>query len=314
MQLLIGTYTRHTKSEGIYRVELETDTGALKDPALALQVDNPSFLCADDSTLAVVSEISDSEASGEVLLFDRSRGKLDLAQVVSSRGADPCHIAMTPSHIAVANYSGGTAALFERDGSRLKDDPIVLRHSKHGPHPRQEGPHPHGVYFINEHLWVPDLGGDCVEIYGLNGNHHQTIELPKGSGPRHLTGNGRYCIGELDNSVYDLEQNAFESSLPEGFQGESIAAEILLHDDQLYVSNRGHDSIARLETNPELKFVESTSSGGEHPRHFTIVEGWMVIANKDSHHLCTRRILDGGRLGDIASEVECFAPTCILAT
>ena len=97
MQLLIGTYTRHTKSEGIYRVELETDTGALKDPALALQVDNPSFLCADDSTLAVVSEISDSEASGEVLLFDRSRGKLDLAQVVSSRGADPRHIAMTPS-------------------------------------------------------------------------------------------------------------------------------------------------------------------------------------------------------------------------
>ena len=314
MEILLGTYTRNTDSEGIYRASFDAQTGKLDDLSLALKADNPSFLAIDSMSLFAVSEIRDGVAGGDVLAYDRSDGKFDLIDVVPSFGSDPCHLAIGPHHLAVANYSGGTATLYQRAGSRLKPDPHILKHSKCGNHPRQADPHPHGAYFITDELWVPDLGGDRIEIYNLEGTHLRSLTTTDGSGPRHLTGNGRYLVNELDNTVVDLETGVSCASIPHGWYGQSITAEIVLANDRLYVSNRGHDSIAVLSTSPTLELIQCCHSGGSHPRHFAITPDhkWLIAANKDSHNLVSMPILDDGRLGDVTSILQCPSPTCVL--
>ena len=63
----------------------------------------------------------------------------------------------------------------------------------------------------------------------------------------------------------------------------------------LYVSNRGHDSIALFAIDPHtgsLRFVETTGSGGRMPRSFGIVPGgrFLVAANQDSANVSVFRI------------------------
>ncbi len=314
MEFLVGTYTRNTVSEGIYRVEFDEHTGVLREPVLALRADNPSFLVADERTLFVANEIGDAELGGEITVFDRSRQKLDLAQVVASHGKDPCHLALSDTHLAVANYSGGTVALFKREQSKLADDPKIIRHTKRGPHTRQKNPHPHGVYFIETSLWVTDLGGDCLEQYDLSGDHQATWETEAGAGPRHLSGDGRYLVNELNNTVHDRDDGRKVLCVPDGWEEDSIAAEIVATNGMVYVSNRGHDTIAVLNTTPALELVDYFDTGGAHPRHFVVTpEGqWLLVANKDTSNLTALPILTDGTLGEIADSVVCPSPTCIL--
>ena len=44
LRVYVGTYTNGTKSEGIYRFDLDTATGKATEPAVAAKVANPSFL------------------------------------------------------------------------------------------------------------------------------------------------------------------------------------------------------------------------------------------------------------------------------
>src|SRR5580765_1523132 len=68
----IGTYT-DTTSKGIYVSRLNTDTGALSKPQLAVATSNPSFLAVtpDGRFVYAVNEISSygGQASGSVSAF-----------------------------------------------------------------------------------------------------------------------------------------------------------------------------------------------------------------------------------------------------
>ena len=124
-----------------------------------------------------------------------------------------------------------------------------------------------------------------------------------GGGPRHLAfhPNGRYAYVNLELTsrvaAYRLDAatgalKSFQvlSSLPpEALSEGNSTAEILVHPGGgfLYVSNRGHDSIAVFTINPQdgsLRFVETTSTGGRTPRSFGIVPGgrFLVAANQNS--------------------------------
>src|SRR4051812_2061069 len=59
--VFIGTYTRGSKSKGIYRCELDVASGKLTEPVLAVEADNPSFLAIHPTRefLYAVSEVDD---------------------------------------------------------------------------------------------------------------------------------------------------------------------------------------------------------------------------------------------------------------
>ena len=108
------------------------------------------------------------------------------------------------------------------------------------------------------------------------------------------------------------------STLPAGFLGQSAAAEVAIHPCGrfLYVSNRGHDSIAVYAVAPTglLSPVDFTASGGRTPRHFALSPdgAWLVCANQDSGSLTAFRVDPGdGRLQAAGEPAPVPDPVCV---
>ncbi|MFG6412579.1 lactonase family protein [Roseateles sp. DC23W] len=315
----IGTDTGGT-SQGIYVSTLDEASGALSTPRLAAAIGNPGFLAMHPSRPVVYSVAASRAADGrwqeEVVAFAvQQDGSLIRINAQPAGGSGPCHIAVDASGrvLLLANYGGGNVVSYPlRDDGSLGPAASTFQHEGAGANPqRQEKPHPHAIYPgpTQARAYVPDLGIDQVVIYRLDAaSGRLALHTPAhaatepGGGPRHLAfhPNGRfaYVALELTSRVqaYRVDAatgalQAFEahSSLPEGASATgNTTAEILVHDNGrvLYVSNRGHDSIAVFAIDPQtgsLRFVETTATGGRTPRSFGLVPGgrFLMAANQN---------------------------------
>lgn len=229
-----------------------------------------------------------------------------------SGGASCCHVTVGGGFVYCANYSGGSFAEFKLapDGS-LERRSQLLPHSGHSAHPtRQASAHPHFVSVTPEgrFLAVVDLGCDGVFFYpfdpvaGIVGKPAGFGAATPGDGPRHLVFNAAgdlaYVANELGNSVsvFDYRDGTMRlrqtaSSVPAGFEGESTVAAIRWSDGgrRLWVSNRGHDSLAAYEVKADGSIAPAghVPSQGNGPRDFVpFGEGrWMAVANEKSDNL-----------------------------
>ena len=326
MQLLIGTYTRGTDSEGIYGAELDEKSGLLSSLRLIVEADNPTWLLSRGSRVIAANEFADGSKGGEISVFIANKGTLQLDQRLPSHGADPCHLACSVDRLAIANYSGSTVALYQWSSHGIGSLVTVIEHQQTGNHPRQAAAHPHGVYFINpedqkdqkdQELWVPDLGADKIYRYHpTDGNRIGEIELAAAAGPRHLSADGKFLINELDNTVVQIQGGQAEPgcpTLPAGGSFASATAEIQQLGHRLYASNRvlhGDGIITVFETRPALQAVQHQTTAGEHPRHFIVDPAgrWLLVANRDSNNIVTLPLDGDGRLGDPVAETHCPSP------
>ena len=152
-----------------------------------------------------------------------------------------------------------------------------------------------------------------------------------GAGPRHFAfgkdGRFAYVNNELDNTVvaYAVDETgpltALQtlSTLPEGFSGTSHTAEIAVHPSGrwLYVSNRGHDSLAvfGIEKDGTLVPVEIKAPGLKEPRGFEIDPSgrWLVVGGQNSDELLSLPIdPQTGRLGEVAGRAKMSKPVCVV--
>ena len=346
----IGTYTG-AKSRGIYVTRFDRATGRLGPPELAAESSNPSFLALhpDRPLLYAVNEVSDFEGqpAGSVSAFkmDAATGRLGLLNKVSSRGADPCHLAVdaTGKNVLVANYSGGSVASLpiKPDGS-LSPASAFVQHKGSGADPsRQKGPHAHAVLLDleNRHLLVADLGLDQVLLYrfdaargGLTPSDPAFAATSPGAGPRHLAfgAGGRYVyvVNEMDLTVRVFRYEAGRligeqtvSTLPAGSKGgkDDSTAEIQAHPNGrfLYASNRGPDTIAVFAVDPKnghLTPVEHVATGGRTPRSFAIEPSgrYLLAANQKSDTVVVFKLdPETGRLSPSGQTVEVGAPVCL---
>jgi 6-phosphogluconolactonase len=344
----VGTYTG-PHSKGIYAFRFDLTTGELTSLGLMAESTNPSFLVVDPRGrfLYAVNEISNYEGhkNGGVsaLAIDRKTGKLAFLNEVPSGGAGPCYVTLdkTNRYVLVANYDGGSVALFPagQDG-RLGAASAFVQHSGHSINPqRQEGPHAHAIELSpdNRFAIAADLGLDELLVYhfdssrgSLAPNNPPFAKVEPGAGPRHLAfhPNGKflYVINELESSVtafsYDagsLRNLATVSTLPKEFKGSNDAAEIVVHPTGrfLYGSNRGHDSIAVFKIDPAggtLTPVEYTSTRGKTPRNFAIdpTGAYLFAANQDSNTVVVFRIdTKTGQLTPTGQVLEFPSPVCI---
>lgn len=237
-------------------------------------------------------------------------------------GAAPCHVALNHAQtaLAVANYASGSMSLFRLDGAGLPvEPPQIHANTGHGPNAaRQEGPHAHWVGFSPDDRWLfqTDLGTDRILAFPIDdrrlGPVRTAYVAPAGSGPRHLLLNPRhpgraYLASELASTltVLDRTDDSFRtratlSTLPAGWHGDSIVAHIAANraGDRLYVSNRGHDSIAvfALDAAGEPTLIQHLAAGGANPRFFLLVGDRMVIANEKAQTVTVLMIASDGRL------------------
>ena len=346
----VGTYTTDGRSDGIYRLFLNGETGALRLDGVAAKSANPSYLALHPNgrVLYAVNELSEfrGEATGAVSAFAVARGSgaLTLLNQQPSHGKAPCYVSVdhTGRVVLVANYGGGslTTMPVRQDGG-LDTAKTVIRHDGRGADPvRQTAPHAHCVLPdpSNRYVLAADLGIDAVLTYRLDERTASiTVVTPgtatkPGAGPRHLTfhPNGRfaYLVNELDSTLsvfaYDGERGALEevqvtAASPGGTVADNHPADVHVAASgrHLYASNRGDDTIAVFVIDPasgQVTPVQQIPSGGRSPRNFTLdpTGRFLIAANQRSDGIVSFRV-DGesGRLAPTGSSVELAAPVCV---
>lgn len=352
MKVFVGCYTNKLNDDiigqgkGIYCFDFDTTKGQLKlleiTPALS-----PSYLTVskDYNYLYAVEEISQDEFPKIKSFKINASGpdsSLSLINKQDLLGSYACHLNLTnsQSHLIVACYMTGNILVYPlaKNGSLL---PSIqnIKHKGEGPNlERQESAHAHMIYpFGSNNLFVVDLGLDMAKAYTLNNSTGHFIESPKmdipitkGAGARHMAlhpnGNYAFVFSELTSELFSFKRigqsfNALQilSSLPIDFDKTPSGAAIRMHPNGkfIYVSNRGHNSIALFNFNEEtekLVLVSRVSSGGKTPREINIdpTGKWLLVANQDSNNIVVYSIdQESGFLKQHAVNTELKSASCI---
>ena len=341
----IGTYTNKEKSKGIYTCVLDPETGKLGPVTLAAEAANPNFLALTPSGqfLYAVTEAMGSSVAAFRVQADGSLAALNTLPAP----AGACHVwTDNAGHIVlVAGYGSGSIACFQTkpDGS-LDKQTDSKQFAGSGPDAkRQTKPYAHSIYTDAENHFVYscDLGTDSVWTFKfdpkdgkLAPNDPPASKVPPGSGPRHLAFNadGRfvYVCNEMGQSVTVFLRDAATgtltslqtvSSLPADFHpaGMVTTAEIFCHPSGkwLYVSNRGHDSIAvySIADDGRLTWLEDAPAQVKMPRGFAIdpTGGWLIAAGQDDNKIAVLKInQETGKLTGINRFADVGTPVCII--
>jgi 6-phosphogluconolactonase len=345
--LLLASGYSTADQPGIQAFLFDEATGELTANGSFTGITAPSFLIVHPNKQWVyaVSETGQSShrVLGEVWAL-QIRRELFLLKPINrrtSRGDWPCHLQLdrTGHWLITTNYGTGSAAIYPLlpDGSLGEMTDFVQHHGK-GPNvERQEGPHAHSSIFApdNRFVIIADLGIDQLVIYEFDSTagtllQHSTVKSQPGAGPRHLVfhPNDRwfYAANELANTVTFYEYEDVNGMLIEKqtlptipFDSpENIVADIHISGDgkRLYVSNRGHNSIAVFDINRDggLSLVSIPSCSGNWPRNFALASngGFVLVANQYSDEICVLPIPEGKEaLGAPVSRVTVTGVSCI---
>lgn len=267
---------------GIYVYDLENSQ---LSQTQFIPVENPMYTVVNNNKLYVIlrAPFDNNQNSGIVSFNIDENGHLfNKKNISSTLGECGCHLYVSEDDIYVANYISGNI---------IKCPDKLVQHKDEI---KTKVPHTHfvGKTPDDKYLLVTDLGLDKIFIYDKDLNLHKTVSLSNGAGPRHLSfsddGKLCYCVNELNSTVSVLEYfdgtlkllNSY-SSLPDEYEGENYAAAIRVHRGYVYVSNRGHNSIACFKiSGKKLKLESITSCEGDFPRDINIYENMLFSANQ----------------------------------
>lgn len=342
--LLVGTYTNGGKSEGIYTYQFNTITAKATLKSVAKKTDNPSYLAIspDRKFVYAVNETGNT-STVSAFKYNNLTGELSFLNKVDSQGADPCHITVDGKNVIVANYSGGSLAVFGRmaDGSIAEAKQIIKHTGKSiDPKGRQQSAHVHMVQFTPDHKYLicNDLGEDLTYIYNYNPLAKSTVLSIKtvlktnaGSGPRHITfsPNGRFAYlahefnGKITGFVYskgNLKKIQEIGTTPKDFTGKIDGADIHVSPDGkfLYETNRGDaNTISVFSILPTgiLRFVETVSTLGKGPRNFSIDPSgkFLLVGHQYTNDVVVfNRNKITGKLTDSGKRIAPGAPVCLV--
>ena len=227
-------------------------------------------------------------------------------------GVNPVYVSTDHSgkYLFLASYSEGKVAKFPLSKTmELLDEGSQWFDTEKTAHAIKPGPH-------NKAIFVPHTKPNAIYQFQfdektgkLSRNKKTKIIAPDGAGPRHhqFSADGKfvYTADELGSSasVYSLDASTGSlshlqtlSTLPEDFTTKNTCADVELHPNGnfLFVSNRGHHSIAVYSVNKKtgkLTALGQTPTE-ETPRSFNITDDgeFIYVAGQKSGKLATYRI------------------------
>ena len=341
----VGTFTSEG-AKGIYYCEFDNETGDIDLKETFQGVDNPSFvkISPDRKYLYVVNRAPKEiePTGGYVSAYEIGKnGIIKFLNKQLSHGADPCHVDVSKDgkFVAVANYGGGTTALYQVDknGSLLPASSVIVNEGSSVNKSRQTKPFAHSIKFspFSTQVFSADLGTDQFNIFSLEGDKlvqdgQKFVKLDPGAGPRHFDfhpgGDFIYVISELNSTITTLKRDGQKwekyqviSTLPDDFKEVSYCADIHVSADGkfLYGSNRGHNSIAVFEINSETKQLKSKGFvpvEGNWPRNFALSPdgNFLLVANQKSGNITVFTIDKITGIPEFTGkEIKLPAPVCI---
>ncbi|MBC7915984.1 MAG: lactonase family protein [Pyrinomonadaceae bacterium] len=344
LNLLIGTYTKPGKSEGIYVYDFDVATGKASYKNKAAGLNNPSYLALskNQNFVYAVTEAGPGKGTVSAFTFDKKSGDLTLLNSKPSGGDGPCYVSIDKKsqHVFVANYSGGSFSAIPilKDGS-LKEPVQTVTFIANGTgNGQQAKPHAHSTVLSpdEKYVYVSDLGNDEILGYKYSGSAPKplavwhTIKLPKGSGPRHFTFHPNkkfgYSVQELSCDVvaYSYKKGKLTflqsiSSLANGYTGRKWSADIHISPDGkfLYSSNRddaNEIAIFSIQKDGRLTLVGRQTTLGKAPRNFVIdpTGNYLLAANQNSDSIIIfKRDHVTGLLSNTGEKIELSAPVCL---
>ena len=274
-------------NDGIHRVRYSFYPAGWRAEKVA-DISNVSFMATHSRSLYAPRRIAKGVFGVDVFRIrrDGSLNKTDAFVIPGKYGY--CHISISGDgkYLFGSSYSGGfldVLSLIPGGGIiRLKQR---IPFSGRSIHKRQTKSHPHFAAETPDGTKVlaADLGTDRIHILknvpGKGFVQTGSAVLPPGSGPRHLSfstdGKFVFCANELNNTVtsFKLEKEGLlpvDSAplLPAAWSGRSFAGAIKTSPSgEIFVTNRGHDSIAVLSVSSggKLKCGNVFSSMGNFP-------------------------------------------------
>jgi 6-phosphogluconolactonase (cycloisomerase 2 family) len=355
-QLLVGSYTAG-QSQGIYRLNFDSATGQIDaKPLQVVKSENPSWLTLskDQRHLFVVNENGPGQTDpvGRVSSYaiDPKTHELSLINQVQSLGNEPTHsgLSVDAGHLFVSNYSvaedpGGTLAVLPVgvDGT-LKPVVQMSSHPSSRVNPeRQMSAHVHSTVSSpdGQYVFSNDLGADKIFAYRFDPKANPelpltaatpaSVQLPPGSGPRHLlfSADGKHAWLTMEMSaqvaVFDYKDGQLkQTQMVELATGQPVSdkATAALHASRdgkfLYVSNRGTaNQLLVFAIDPatgHLKELQRRSVEGDHPREFSLDPSgkFLLIANQKSNQIVVvERDSKTGLLGKTVQKLPMDAPS-----
>lgn len=324
IRLFIGTYAQ-SGGKGLYTLLVDN----------SLELGSP-FSPAQNCSFAAWS----AETRLAYLVDEQKLGLLHICQLEAegwravgrypSGGAEPCYVALDQSatRAALTNYADGSIALFALDGATGQPvgKPQIWQGSGSGPvADRQDGPHLHCAIFDRQWLYAVDLGSDRIFAFDLE--RDPALQDPivafsaaRGTGPRHLVLHPHlpcaYLVSELASTISVLDRvgprfflRGSHATQPASFVQDNLGGHLTINrrGDRLYVSNRGHDSIAVFAVSPsgELELLQHAPSGGAHPRSMILLEdeGVFLVANEKGQNVAMTDLGADGRLGEVRHQL-----------
>ncbi|KAK0388370.1 hypothetical protein NLU13_4615 [Sarocladium strictum] len=287
---------------------------------------SPSWLAfSEPSLLYAVDESSNLTRSFNL---DVAGNKLEKkAEEVGSAGVVYLEFNKERTRMVGAAYGAGTIDVWDTSEGGLSlistlksDDPLgPNKERQNAPHPHQALLDPSGRFFAvndlgTDHILLIDSADDAFKIV-----NHVPVE-PAGAGPRHGSFYPRdaekathyMVLCEIKNLIIVFELSYTDSSIeftkiqeissfgPDANpSADAAAGELAIVGDHVYISNRltgdetddiSHFAIHKCGEKPELRFVDSVSTGGTLPRMFSVTSSGreLLVGNQ------------GGALGVVA--------------
>jgi 6-phosphogluconolactonase len=340
------TKERNARGDGISVYRIDGTTGAWRPIQLLRDLVNPSYLAFDRHERNLYAVHGDF---GEVSAFSIApkTGQIAFINRQDCGGKNPVHLTPDQSNrfMLVANYATGnlSALPIATDGSLGALAAKIEVPGEPGPHKtQQKGIQPHHIPYdpSGRFLVVPDKGGDQVAVFrfdpdkpGFIANEPPFVKARDGAGCRHIAFHPvkpmAYVANELDSTVtayaWDgtvgrLQARQILPTTPENFTQNSTAAGIAAARDgrTVYVSNRGHDSIAVFTVDQEtglLRIDSWASTEGKQPRFFALdpTEQFLYAANENSDTIVEFKIdSTSGRILHTGQVIRSNSPTCIV--
>lgn len=355
IDLLVGTYTQG-KSEGIYRFGFNRETGQIDPkPRQVIKSENPSWLTfsKDEHYLFAVNENGPGQADvvGKVSSFkiDPKTHAITPVNQVKSHGDEPTHSNLSPDgrYLFVANYAvnpdpGGILAVVPVAKDGKLSEPVQTLPlgpgSKVNPE-RQVASHVHSAVPTpdGKYLVAADLGADKLFVFDYDQDRAKplqpakvpTVQLPGGTGPRHLlfsrAGKHAWLVLEMSAEVvvFEYHNGEFKQTQKVDLKNQGVEQKNGgggLHTSPdgrfLYVANRGDANqilVYRIDpTSGALEEIQRRSVEGKEPREFSFDPSgnFMLFANQKSNQIVTvRRDSQSGLLGETVQTFDLDSPS-----
>ncbi|KUI57804.1 hypothetical protein VP1G_05085 [Cytospora mali] len=249
-------------NDGTYSLEqLAVNDGAAPSPSFLLLNGENNILYATDENV----DGGNGSISAYTTLSDGSLARID--RQVTLPGTVHLAFYNDRKNLVLAHYSGSSVSSWavQPNGTLSHLQSFTFTQPPRT-NPRQDSPHPHGVFLdpTTDYILSPDLGADQIRIFHINKKTGEldifpSLNVTSESGPRHATflataeNTYLFIINELGNSIssYKVEYDAAGPQFTEvawtGILGNNTipsnvtAAEIVITPDQKHIltSSRG---------------------------------------------------------------------------